>query len=114
GENAVLHDRAMTLSRPSSGEPGGAVATARRLIRDYVAGQWPVLAVAILCMLVTAATNATIPLLIKYTTRYLFQMKQADMLWPITIAVVVVLGIRAISTYGQKSLVDTVGERVVA
>jgi subfamily B ATP-binding cassette protein MsbA len=65
-------------------------------------------------MLVTATANATIPLLIKYTTRYLFQMKQADMLWPITIAVVAVLIVRAISTYGQKSLIDTVGERVVA
>jgi subfamily B ATP-binding cassette protein MsbA len=36
------------------------------------------------------------------------------MLWPITLAVVGVMSVRAVGWFGQKSLIDTVGERIVA
>ncbi|HEX4295367.1 MAG TPA: ABC transporter ATP-binding protein [Rhizomicrobium sp.] len=85
-----------------------------RLFRDYIAGQRPVLALAIVCMAVTAAATSSIPLLIKYTTLYLFQQQRADMLWPITLGVLVLMCVRAASWFGQKVLIDTVGERVIA
>ena len=85
-----------------------------RLFRDYIAGQRPVLALAIVCMAVTAAATSSIPLLIKYTTLYLFQQQRADMLWPITLGVLLLMCVRAASWFGQKVLIDTLGERVIA
>ena len=115
----------MTSSPPTPASPSAATADlgagsasiagiAGRLVRDYIARQWHAVTIAVICMLVTAAASATIPELIKYTTEFLFEQKRADMLWPITIAVVVIMGVRAASWFGQKSLIDTVGERVVA
>jgi subfamily B ATP-binding cassette protein MsbA len=86
----------------------------RRLFRDYVAGQWATLAIAIVCMAVTAAASGAIPILIKYTTQYLFEQKRADMLLPITFAVIALMVVRAASFFAQKSLNDTVAERVIA
>ena len=86
----------------------------RRMMRDYFAGQWSIVAFAIVFMLIVAAANAAIPVLIKLTVKFLFVRKSGEMLWPITIGVVVVMGIRAVSWFGQKSLIDTVGERIVA
>ncbi|HTT96451.1 MAG TPA: ABC transporter ATP-binding protein [Rhizomicrobium sp.] len=104
----------MTIATPASDRPAGVGAIMRRLVRDYVSGQWPTVAIAIACMLVAAGTNASLPILIKFTIKFLFVQKKAELLWPITFCVVLVMGIRAASSYGQKSLLDTVGERVVA
>ena len=110
----MLHDGVMTIATPASDRPAGVGAIMRRLVRDYVSGQWPTVAIAIACMLVAAGTNASLPILIKFTIKFLFVQKKAELLWPITFCVVLVMGIRAASSYGQKSLLDTVGERVVA
>src|SRR5690348_18235404 len=95
------------LTKPGVRNP----AVLRRLVRDYVSGQWSVLFIAILCMLTVAAANAAIPVLIKLTVKFLFVRKSEEMLWPITIGVVVVMTVRAVAWFGQKSLLDTVGER---
>jgi subfamily B ATP-binding cassette protein MsbA len=89
-------------------------AVLRRLVHDYVAGQWSIVIAAIACMLILAAANAAIPVLIKLTVKFLFVRKSAEMLWPITLAVIGVMSVRAVSWFGQKSLIDTVGERIVA
>ncbi len=98
------------LTKPAVQNP----AVLRRLVRDYVSGQWSILFVAILCMLMVAAANAAIPVLIKLTVKFLFVRKSSEMLWPITIGVVAVMTVRAVAWFGQKSLLDTVGERIVA
>ncbi len=105
----------MTAGPPALTKPGVRnPAVLRRLVRDYVSGQWSVLFVAIFCMLTVAAANAAIPVLIKLTVKFLFVRKSEAMLWPITIGVVVVMTVRAVAWLGQKSLLDTVGERIVA
>ncbi len=101
---------ATTSTGPNTQTP----AVLRRLIRDYVTGQWSILFVAILCMLIVAAANAGIPILIKLTVKFLFVRKSSEMLWPITLAVVAVMSVRAVAWFGQKSLIDSVGERIVA
>jgi ATP-binding cassette, subfamily B, bacterial MsbA len=90
------------------------VAIVTRLFRDYIAGQWPILVAAVVCMAITAAATSSIPLLIKLTTQYLFEQKRADLLWPITFGVFALMSIRAASWFGQKVLIDTVGERAIA
>jgi len=104
----------MTAAPPKTEQSAGVAAVLRRLARDYLAGQWSTVVLAIVCMLVAAGTNASLPILIKFTIKFLFVQKKAELLWPITAGVVLIMGIRAASSYGQKSLLDTVGERVVA
>ena len=104
----------MTIAAPAKSESAGVTPIVRRLLRDYVSDQWSTVAFAILCMLIVSGANAAIPILIKFTIKFLFVQKKAELLWPITLGVVVVMGVRAVSWYGQKSLIDTVGERVVA
>ncbi|HWA91973.1 MAG TPA: ABC transporter ATP-binding protein [Rhizomicrobium sp.] len=99
---------------PAPPAPFSTGAIVQRLLRDYIVGQGAILAFAILCMFVTAAASGAIPLLIKAVTKYLFELKRADMLWPITLAVFALMAVRAVSWYGQKSLIDTVGEKVIA
>jgi len=116
----VLHDSIMTAA-PSSGTPMGTTSppnreksVLRRLVHDYVGKQWPIVALAVVCMLIAAGANATIPVLLKFTVKFLFVKKKADMLWPITLAILALMSIRAATWFGQKSLIDTVGERIVA
>ena len=104
----------MTVAPSPKPATARVLSLARRIFSQYVARQWVYVAIAVVCMLVTAAASGTIPLLIKYTTQYLFEQKRADMLLPITFAVVAIMVVRAASWYGQKSLIDTIGERVVA
>jgi ATP-binding cassette, subfamily B, bacterial MsbA len=103
---------ATVAARPP--EPGPIMAVARRLIRDYVSRQAGLVALALGCMVVTAAAGGAIPMLLDFTTKHVFQQKQPEFLWPVTIAVVIIMLVRAASWFGQKSLIDTVGERVVA
>jgi subfamily B ATP-binding cassette protein MsbA len=94
--------------------PAGTFATVKRLARDYLRGQWGLLGIAVLCMLITSAASGSIPLLLKYTIELIFQDKRAEWLLPLTFAVVAIMSVRAVSWYGQKILIDSVGERVVA
>src|SRR4029077_19244284 len=49
-----------------------------------------------------------------YTVKTLFIEKQANMLAVIPLLVIALMSVRAMSWYGQQTLIDTVGERVVA
>ncbi|MBV8975863.1 MAG: ABC transporter ATP-binding protein [Alphaproteobacteria bacterium] len=92
----------------------GTSAIAMRLFRSYIAGQWPFLLAAVLCMMVTAGATSLIPLLIKLTTHYLFELRRGDLLWPITFGVLALMVVRAASWFGQKVLIDSIGERAIA
>ncbi|HVV64157.1 MAG TPA: ABC transporter transmembrane domain-containing protein [Rhizomicrobium sp.] len=107
----------MTPASPTLTEAAGAgrvTTVVAKLFRRYVARHWGLLAAAVLCMLIAAAASGTIPLLIKVTTQYLFEQRRADLLWPITLAVIGVMAVRAVSWFGQKTLIDSIGERVVS
>jgi subfamily B ATP-binding cassette protein MsbA len=95
-------------------DAGQAITVAAKLFRRYVSRHWGLLVSAVLCMLIASAASGTIPLLIKVTTQYLFEQRRADLLWPITLAVVGVMAVRAVSWFGQKTLIDSIGERVVS
>ena len=96
----MLHDGPMTVAPSSKPSPARVLPLAGRIFRQYVARQWVYVVIAIVCMLVTAAASGAIPLLIKYTTQYLFEQKRADMLLPITFAVVGIMVVRAASWFG--------------
>ena len=94
-------------------EPGS-WSVIRRLFRDYVRPQWLTFAAALVCMLVTSAASGSIPLVVNFIVKNLFIDKQPSMLTIIPLLVIALMSVRALSWYAQQTLIDTVGERVVA
>lgn len=91
----------------------GNTAVIWRLFHDYIRGQWLIFSAAIACMIVTSAASGTFPFVVNYTVKHLFLEKQSSMLAIVPLAVIALMTVRAISWYGQQTLIDSVGERVV-
>jgi subfamily B ATP-binding cassette protein MsbA len=89
-------------------------ATLRRLARDYLRGQWPTLMLGIVLMAVAAGATTGLAWLLEPAINLLFVKKQSQMLALIPAAVIGVLWVRAASTYGQQTIIGSLGERVVA
>lgn len=99
--------------RPPAGERGN-FQIIRRVYRNYIRTQWATFAAALGCMIVTSAASGAIPLIVNQTVKTLFIDKQASMLAVIPVLVVALMTVRAASWYAQQTLIDSVGERVVA
>ncbi|HVT26327.1 MAG TPA: ABC transporter ATP-binding protein [Rhizomicrobium sp.] len=123
----MLHPPAMTAGTDASiradlspraparaAVPMGNLAIVRRLVGGYLKGQWGTLMVAVACMIVTAGMTAALSWLLDPAIKLIFLDKRADMLTLIPLAVLGVIVARALTTFVQQALVDTVGERAVA
>ncbi|MEI9993125.1 MAG: ABC transporter ATP-binding protein [Rhizomicrobium sp.] len=86
----------------------------RRLFRDYVRKQWPMLSVAVAGMAMTAAMTAALAWLTDPAIKFLFLAKDKSALIWIPLAILGVVVLRAVTQFLQQSLMDTVGERAVA
>ena len=89
-------------------------AVIRRMLRDYVRGHWGLLALAILCMLVTSALGGLVPQLVNWEVKLIFLRHQHDMLLPLALAVAGVVALRAVTLFAGRLMVDTLGEKAVA
>ncbi len=123
----MLHPAAMTartdvsiradlspMPRARAAVPMGNLAIVRRLVRGYLKGQWGTLLIAVTCMIVTAGMTAALSWLLDPAIKLIFLDKRSDMLTLIPLAVLGVIVARAVTTFIQQALVDTVGERAVA
>jgi len=111
----MLHGRSMSsTSSPSIVEPGKTGAIVRRLLRDYLSGQWGLLVLAIFCMLLTSAISGLVPLLLNLEVKLIFLRQQAEMLLPMSLAVVGVVAFRAVTLFFGRMTLDSLGERTVA
>lgn len=86
----------------------------RRLLREGVRPYLGRILLAFVCMGLVAATSGALAALMKPVVDDVFMRKDATMLWPVAIAVVVVSIIKGISTYAQSSLIAWVGLRIIA
>ena len=100
----------MTLASPTV----SVRSIAARLWRDYVRAHAGKLALAALCMAVTAGATAAIPGLVAPAIKKIFLEKDASMLAVIPLAALAVLWVRAASFFAQANLIESLGERVVA
>ena len=96
---------------PPLGKTGAVV---RRLLRDYVGGHWGLLLFAVFCMLLTSAISGLVPLLLNLVVKLIFLRRQAEMLLPISLAVVGVVAFRAVTLFFGRMTLDSVGEKTVA
>jgi subfamily B ATP-binding cassette protein MsbA len=101
-------------SIPSRSDAPKTAAIARRLLRDYVGAQWGLAALAVSCMLLTSAISGLVPLLLNLEVKLIFLRHQAEMLLPMSLAVVGVVGFRAVTLFFGRMLLDSLGERTVA
>ena len=86
----------------------------RRLLRDYVGGQWGLLLLAIFCMLLTSGISGLVPMLVNLGVKLIFLRHQADMLLPLSLAVVGVVAVRAVTLFFGRMTLDSLGEKTVA
>lgn len=86
----------------------------RRLIRDHVARYWPWLLAAIGCMTVAAASVAANAWLMKPVIDDVFTDKNAFMLIVVPLAVIAVAVANGFATYGQATLMNFTGQRIIA
>ena len=102
-------------SAPSSyPQPGNAGAVIRRLLRDYVGGQWGLLILAILCMLATSAIGGLVPMMVSWEVKLIFMRHQGELLLPLALAVAGVVWLRAVTLFVGRTMVDSLGEKTVA
>src|ERR1700722_191929 len=92
----------------------GDFAIIRRLIHDYLGHRHLALGFAVLCMVITAATGGVIPWLLDPTIKKIFLEKNVEMLILIPLALVAVTTIRALASYGEQWLTNSMAERIVA
>ncbi|HTP75824.1 MAG TPA: ABC transporter ATP-binding protein [Rhizomicrobium sp.] len=100
-------------AKPAAAFHAGNLPVVRRLFRDYVRTQWLMFLAAIGCMLLTSAASGLIPLIVDYTVKHLFIQKQPEMAALVPLLIVAIMTVRAVSWYGQQTLIDSIGERVV-
>ncbi len=101
----------MTQPAPKQAGTGAII---RRLLADYVGGQWGLLALAIVCMLFASATYGLIPQLVNWEIKYIFLRQNAGLLLLLSLAAFAVMALRAISTFFGRMLIDSLGEKSVA
>jgi subfamily B ATP-binding cassette protein MsbA len=95
-------------------KPQGNLPIIRRLLREYMRGQWRILVPAIFCMVLSALMTGALAWLLDPAIKLIFLEKRADMLVIIPLAVVGVIVLRAFATFGEQTLVESAGERIVA
>ena len=86
----------------------------RRIWKEHLRPRLGVLIIASLAMLLTAATTGAIPFLIQRTADDVFVAKNADMIYWITIGIVVVTVVKALAEYVADVTVAFLGHRFVA
>ncbi|HVW72041.1 MAG TPA: ABC transporter ATP-binding protein [Rhizomicrobium sp.] len=85
-----------------------------RLLRDYVGSQWGLLSLAIVSMLLTSAISGLVPLLLNLEVKLIFLRREANMLLPMSLVAVGVVGFRAVTLFFGRMTLDSLGERTVA
>ncbi|HEY0266887.1 MAG TPA: hypothetical protein VGC16_09055, partial [Rhizomicrobium sp.] len=89
-------------------------AVIRRLMRDYVSGQWGLMLLAIFCMLLTSVISGLVPLMVNWEIKLIFLQKNAALLLPLALAVTGVVAFRAVTLFCGRMWLDSLAERVAA
>ena len=87
---------------------------ALRIWREHLRPRFGLLAVAFLAMLLTASTTGAIPFLIQRTADDVFVAKNAQMVYWITAAIVLITVVKAVSEYVADVTVAYLGHRFIA
>src|ERR1700761_8859483 len=107
----------LTAATPTAApipKPRGDWAIIRRLMRDYLGDQQLLLALGIFCMVISAAMTGLMAGLINPAIKRVFLLKHADQFIIIPLEYMLVIMVRAVASFGEQSLTNTIAERVGA
>lgn len=99
---------------PARPVAAGDFAIVLRLARDYLSGRVNTLVLAIVCMLLSAATTSALAYLVRPAIDLIFVDKRADMLVLIPATVVVVVVVRTLTSFGEQALINGLAEQIIA
>ncbi|HKX64995.1 MAG TPA: ABC transporter ATP-binding protein [Rhizomicrobium sp.] len=106
--------RSATVPPPPAPAAINTGAVIRRLLRDYLSGQWGLLALAIFAMLLTSAISGLVPQLVNWEIKLIFLRHQSELLLPLSLAVAGVVGLRAVTLFFGRMTLDSLAEKTVA
>ncbi|HEY2034646.1 MAG TPA: ABC transporter ATP-binding protein [Rhizomicrobium sp.] len=101
-------------AKPLPIKPHGDWAAVRRIVRDYIGNRWGLLAIGIFCMVISAAMTGLMAGLINPAIKRVFLLKHADQFVIIPLEYMVVIIVRAVSSFGEQSITNTIAERISA
>jgi subfamily B ATP-binding cassette protein MsbA len=90
------------------------LAIIHRLLRDYMGRRWNRLVLAGFCMIVTATMNGVLAWLLDPATKQIFLDNNARMLPIISLAIIGVVALRAVTGFGEQYTLNNLAERVVS
>jgi subfamily B ATP-binding cassette protein MsbA len=85
-----------------------------RLARDYLGHRYLTLGAAVFCMTVTSSMNGALAWLLDPASRKIFLEKDSGMVVGITLAIMAVVAVRAITSFGEQYILNAIAERVVS
>jgi len=86
----------------------------RRIVRSYLGNRWALLALGILCMVISAAMTGLMAGLINPAIKRVFLLKHSDQFLIVPLEYMGVIIVRAIASFGEQAITNTVAERVSA
>jgi len=86
----------------------------RRLLREHVASYWKRIALAMVLMVMVAASTASLAKLMEPVLDQVFTQKNSAMLREVAVVILAAFMIKGASAYGHGVLMNHVGQRIVA
>src|ERR1700744_394104 len=86
----------------------------RRLMRDYLRDEWVLVALGITCMIISAAMTGLLAGLLNPAIKRVFLLKRPDQFIWIPLEYMFVIIVRAIASFGEQALTNTIAERMSA
>jgi ATP-binding cassette, subfamily B, bacterial MsbA len=103
-----LTDGSVTVKRHTS-----TAELSQRILRDYLRGQWKSIAVAIVCMIITAAATAAMAKLVEPALNKLLVKPDESLLWLLPLGFLVTAMVKGLANYVQTVLMQKVGLRMI-
>ena len=107
-------DNLAAAAKPLPVKPRGDWAAVHRIVRDYIGNRWTLLALGLVCMVISAAMTGLMAGLINPAIKRVFLLKHADQFVIIPLEYMVVIIVRAISGFGEQAITNTIAERISA
>ncbi|MCR6629077.1 MAG: ABC transporter transmembrane domain-containing protein [Magnetospirillum sp.] len=86
----------------------------RRLLREGIRPYWRMIALAALCMALSAASTAMYAWLMDPIINKIFVARKAEYLWPLAGIIIATFAVKGIGDYGESVLLSRVGLKVIA
>jgi subfamily B ATP-binding cassette protein MsbA len=105
---------ALAAAPPVAHESMGDMGILRRIAHDYLRNQWNLLAFAVFCMVVSAAMTGLMAGLINPAIKRVFLLKHSDQFLIVPLEYMGVIMLRAVSSFGEQALTNTISEKIGA